>query len=108
MIQFIKELVERLRKDKPEFFKQLQKLAMIMFGIFFCISNVNIGLEYLELDYRISEQITLVASKLYQLFIVVFGFSFLPNNDMVKTDPPPTPIKPVNERTDPPPTPIKP
>ena len=41
MINFIKELIDRLRKEKPDFFKQLQKVAMILFAIFFAISYIN-------------------------------------------------------------------
>ena len=81
MIQFLKELLERLRKEKPDFFKQLQKVAMILFVIFFAISYANELFIYLELNYEIPAKVVAIADKLYQLFIVLFGFSFLPNKD---------------------------
>ena len=81
MINFIKELIERLKKEKPDFFKQLQKVAMILFAIFFAISYINELFIYLELNYEIPAKVVAVADKLYQLFIVLFGFSFLPNKD---------------------------
>ena len=81
MINFIKELIERLKKEKPDFFKQLQKVAMILFAIFFTISYINELFIYLELNYEIPAKVVAVADKLYQLFIVLFGFSFLPNKD---------------------------
>ena len=81
MINFIKELIDRLRKEKPDFFKQLQKVAMILFAIFFAISYANELFFYLELNYEIPAKIVAVSDKLCQLFIVLFGFSFLPNKD---------------------------
>ena len=84
MIQFLKELLERLRKEKPDFFKQLQKVAMILFVIFFAISYANELFIYLELNYEIPAKVVAIADKLYQLFIVLFGFSFLPNKDTTK------------------------
>ena len=84
MMQFLKELLERLRKEKPDFFKQLQKVAMILFVIFFAISYANELFIYLELNYEIPAKVVAIADKLYQLFIVLFGFSFLPNKDTTK------------------------
>ena len=81
MINFIKELIDRLRKEKPDFFKQLQKVAMILFVIFFAISYANELFIYLEFNYEIPAKVVAIADKLYQLFIVLFGFSFLPNKD---------------------------
>ena len=81
MINFIKELIDRLRKEKPDFFKQLQKVAMILFAIFFAITYANELFFYLELNYKLPTKVVAVADKLYQLFIVLFGFSFLPNKD---------------------------
>ena len=81
MINFIKELIDRLRKEKPDFFKQLQKIAVILVVIFFAISYANKLFFYLELNYEIPAKVVAVADKLCQLFIVLFGFSFLPNKD---------------------------
>ena len=81
MINFIKELIDRLSKEKPDFFKQLQKVAVILVVIFFAISYANKLFFYLELNYEIPAKVVAVADKLCQLFIVLFGFSFLPNKD---------------------------
>ena len=81
MINFIKELIDRLRKEKPDFFKQLQKVAVILVVIFFAISYANKLFFYLELNYELPTKVIAVADKLCQLFIVLFGFSFLPNKD---------------------------
>jgi hypothetical protein len=81
MINFIKELIDRLRKEKPDFFKRLQKVAVVLVVIFFAISYANKLFFYLELNYEIPAKIVAVADKLCQLFIVLFGFSFLPNKD---------------------------
>ena len=81
MINFIKELIERLRKEKPDFFKQLQKVAIILVVIFFAFSYANKLFIYLELNYELPTKVVAVADKLCQLFIVLFGFSFLPNKD---------------------------
>ena len=81
MINFIKELIDRLRKEKPDFFKQLQKVAIILCVIFFAFSYANKLFFYLELNYELPTKVVAVADKLCQLFIVLFGFSFLPNKD---------------------------
>ena len=81
MINFFKELIDRLRKEKPDFFKQLQKVAVILSVIFFAISCANKLFFYLELNYELPAKVVAVADKLCQLFIVLFGFSFLPNKD---------------------------
>ena len=94
MIQFLKELIERLRKEKPEFFKILQKISFVMFAICLVVAYLPEFFTYLELEVVINHRLVIVCEKLYQAFIIIFGFSFLPNKDMVKTDPPPTPIKP--------------
>lgn len=93
-VKFIKEFIERIGKERPEFFKKLKAISLILFLIFAGITYTNYFLELLNFSYKLPENLVTIANELYQLFIIIFGFSFLPNKDMVKTDPPPTPIKP--------------
>ena len=84
MIQFLKELLERLRKEKPEFFKVLQKISFIMFAICLVVAYLPEFFAYLELEIVINYKLVIVCEKLYQAFILLFGFSFLPNKDTTK------------------------
>ena len=84
MIQFLKELLERLKKEKPEFFKVLQKFSFIMFAICLVVAYLPEFFAYLELEIVINYKLVIVCEKLYQAFILLFGFSFLPNKDTTK------------------------
>ena len=83
-VNFIKEFIERIGKERPEFFKKLKAISLILFLIFAGITYTNYFLELLNLNYRLPDNLVSIANELYQLFIIIFGFSFLPNKDTTK------------------------
>lgn len=81
MITFIQEIIDGIKTEKPDRFKKLQKISLYLTFIFLGITYLPEILSYLEITYTIPEKIIVISEKLYQAFILLFGFSYLPKKD---------------------------
>ncbi len=82
-MSFIQELIDGIKTEKPDRFKKLQKIALYLTFVFLVITYLPEILSYFEITYVIPEKIIIISEKLYQAFILLFGFSYLPKKDNI-------------------------
>ena len=74
-INFLNEFISRLKTEKPEFFKQLQAIALII-GV---ISGGALGYDYLVAP--LAENIDKLATTLFTISTTVYFTGQLPSKD---------------------------
>ena len=81
MKDFAMEILSRIQSESPLFFKKLRKAAVVLTAIFLAVTYLPEMISYLGITVDIPAKVFVVSEKLYQAFVMLFGFSFLTKKD---------------------------